>query len=350
MGPHFNVNPYQNRYLATDCGVALVWPFANSQRGEGPYELFLDTNALNNTQWVGLLPSDVRERAILNPWPALMEQWLSNPMFRKEASSRIASMIAPLAKAGIRFRDGFAEKQTELLKKNELQLRTQASLLFPYVAIMKVLARESVGPEEALARLNKFVQAEVPRFSGSVMLIALTVLLKARQSLRLAGDKKPAYSYLESFLAFQPGKKDETDRISIPYLRNRAGDLSLWYAIPMLLQHGYPFVGEPVVVTGDKALHRVILRLLPPGVHGTGQVGFTVLNEELEQEVVSEILRIGGSVKVRQSTTLNERVNQVQELFRLAEGFCEHVEEKAALNEAWKEWCQPGFGMPMALS
>lgn len=52
------------------------------------------------------------------------------------------------------------------------------------------------------------------------MLTALGTLLKGSQSLKLADDSKPAFSYLDSFLAFQPGQKDETDHINVPYLRN----------------------------------------------------------------------------------------------------------------------------------
>lgn len=330
--------------------MALVWPFVNIARGDGPYELFLDTNALTKSNWVTQLPKEVRERAILNPLPALMEQWLSNPAFQDQAVPRITSMTAPLIEVGMRFSKGFAEKQAELLRRNEAQLRAQASLLFPYVAIMKSLTRENIRPEEALARLRELVQEEIPRFSGSIMLIALALLLKARQSLRLAGDSKPAYSFLDSFLAFQPGKKDETDRMSIPYLRNRAGDLSLWYVIPMLLQNGYKFVGEPVVVTGDKALHRVILRVLPAGASQTGQAAFTVAPGELDQRMESEILRIASAVRVRQPMSPDDRAKQVENLFKLAEGFCEHAEERAALRVAWKEWCQPGLGRRMVLS
>jgi len=62
--------------------------------------------------------------------------------------------------------------------------------------------------------------ARIPRFTSAIMLTALGTLLKGSQSLKLADDSKPAFSYLDSFLAFQPGQKDETDHINVPYLRN----------------------------------------------------------------------------------------------------------------------------------
>lgn len=42
--------PYNQRYLATSTGTALVWPFLNAEKGDGPYELFLDTNSLSKTK------------------------------------------------------------------------------------------------------------------------------------------------------------------------------------------------------------------------------------------------------------------------------------------------------------
>lgn len=340
--------PYGDRYLPVDGGIALIWPYANLGKGAGPYELFLDTNALNKTRWAGRLPSELREKAILNPWPALMEQWLSNPEFREKPSARIEGMIAPLADMGIRFREGFADEQTALLRKNETQLRTQCSLLFPYVAIMKSLVREKGSPEDAVARLRELTQADVPRFAACIMLTALAVVLKSRQSLRFAGDDNPAYSYLESFLAFQPGrKKGETDRINVPYLRNRAGDLSLWYAVPMLLQQGYRLVGEPVVVTGDKALHRVIFRALPPLWHENRRIAFTIDPEVLDEASRSKIAEAVAGLRIRQALTDEERARRMKTLFDLAKSWCIHPEERDALDEALHEWWKPGDGLEL---
>jgi len=89
-------------------------------------------------------------------------------------------------------------------------------------------------------------QKDIPRFTSAMMLVALGTLLKSNQSLKLVGDLKPAFSYLDSFLAFQPGQKDETDHINVPYLRNRAGDLNLWLSLPLLRQQGYPKLEEHI--------------------------------------------------------------------------------------------------------
>ena len=250
--------PYDERCIRTAGGTAVVWPFLNAEKGPGPYELFLDTNALSNVQWFAQLPEDLRARCVLNPWPALQEQWLSNPKFRESTTNRIDSMIEGLVRLGASFRDRFAQEQERLLHRNDAALRTQFSLIVPYIAIMKSLLARKVPAEQGLQRLESLVQQDIPRVTSALMLAALGTLLKGGQSIKLDGDSKPAFSYLDSFLAFQPGQKDETDHINVSYLRNRAGDLNLWLGLPLLRQQGYRFVGTPAIVTGDRALHRLI--------------------------------------------------------------------------------------------
>ncbi len=79
--------------------TALVWPFVNVAKGEGPYELFLDTNALARTEWAEQLPAAERVRYTLNPWPALMEQWMSNQKLREspDPAAWVNDRLAPLA-------------------------------------------------------------------------------------------------------------------------------------------------------------------------------------------------------------------------------------------------------------
>lgn len=344
MKINVEATPYAERCFLTKNRTALIWPFINVPKQAGPYELFLDTNAFSKISWIDELPDEIRNQATFNPWPALMEQWLSNFELHLNPVKWIEDTLAPLAAKGVRFREDYAKEQAKLLKNNEAQLKTQWSLLFPYVAIMKVMVQKKIAPADALADLEALVRADVPRFTGNLMLMALIALLKSQQALKFANDEKPAYSYLESFLAFQPGKKDETDRINLPYLRNRSGDLSLWYTLPTLLQKGYKTVGEPVIVTGDKALHRVIFRALPPVAHESGRTAFTISPFELSQSMQTNILELATSVQIRSSTTVKERAGQMGTLFEIAKSYCTFSEEKDALDEGWHEWCCPGFG------
>lgn len=152
--------PYFERCIRTSSGTNIVWPFLNAEKGPGPYELFLDTNALSNVQWFAQLPDEIRAKCVINPWPALLEQWLSNPLFRDSTIDRIDAMIEGLAKLGAPFRDQFAQQQESLLRKNDAALRTQFSLIVPYVAIMKSLLAQKLPAEEALQRLEAMTQRE----------------------------------------------------------------------------------------------------------------------------------------------------------------------------------------------
>ncbi|AUJ14640.1 hypothetical protein [Xanthomonas oryzae] len=323
--------------------TAIVWPFLNAKRGSGPYELFLDTNALVRTGWVLALPPCIRQQAVLNPWPYLLEQWLSNPEFRADPMPRIDTMVEGLKRIGFAFREQFAVQQVAMLQKNDAVLRTQFSLIFPYVAIMKSLISQKLPAETVLAKLDEIVRADIPRFTGLVMLLALTLLLKRRQALKLDGDAKPAYSYLESFLDFHPEKKGEVGQINVPYLRNRAGDLNLWLNLPALRQQGYRFVGTPALVTEDRALHRVILRVLPPVLTESGTMNFSLDANGLDAAICQRIQEVVKPIVVRGPVRPHERELRMFRLFHLAGELCGSAEERAALEDAWQLWCLPGL-------
>lgn len=137
----------------------------------------------------------------------MLDQWLSNPVFRERPEKRINAMIEPFAKMGAGFRERFAQQQEQVLRENEAALKSQFSLIMPYIAIMKSTLTERVRAEEALQRLEMLSKLDIPRFTSAMMLSAMTILLKSKQATKLEGDANTAFSYLESFFAFQPGKK-----------------------------------------------------------------------------------------------------------------------------------------------
>lgn len=341
---------YNQRYLATSTGTVLVWPFLNGEKGEGPYELFLDTNSLSKSKWFGELPGDMRSRCVINPWPALLEQWLSNPVFRANPEQRINAMIEPFADMGAAFREHFARQQVKVLIKNEAALKSQFSLIMPYVAIMKSTLAERVRAEEALQRLEALSKLDIPRFTSAMMLSAMTTLLKSKQATKLEGDANTAFSYLESFFAFQPGKKDEQDFINVPYLRNRAGDLNLWLCLSLLWQQGYSFVGSPAIVTGDKALHRLIVRAIPPVLRLDRKAAFGLAPDGLPPHMAEQIAGILAQVQVRGDITGEEGLTRVTNLFEHAKTCCAEERERQALDEIYADWWRPGFGKEIDLS
>lgn len=344
------VVPYSERCIRTDIGTAVVWPFFNAEKGTGPYELFLDNNALNDVKWFAQLPDEIRKKCVINPWPAIQEQWLSNPQFRESATDRINSMIAPLAEMGAKFRAQFAEEQEILLRKNEAALRTQFSLIVPYVVIMKTLLTQKLSSEQILQHLETLSQIDIPRFTSAFMLTALGSLLKENQNLKLTDDPKPAFSYISSFLAFQPGKKDETDHINVPYLRNRAGDLNLWLCLPQLRMHGYCFEGSPAIVTGDRALYRLIVRVIPPDLRANPGMGFTLLPEGLPMSLCKRIADLTVQIRIRANSTTADQFNRVANLFNLAKSYCTDAREQQALDLIYFEWWHPGSGKTIEMS
>lgn len=343
--------PYAERCIRTSSGTSIVWPFLNTEKGSGPYELFLDTNALCKVQWFTQLPEEIRTKCIINPWPALQEQWFSNPQFRESTIDRIKAMINDLANQGAQFRERFAEDQERLLRKNDLALRTQFTFVVPYVAIMKSLMSHKAPPDQVLQHLEDMAKKDIPRYSAVMMLIALFALLRNSQSLKLIGDSKPAFSYMESFISFQPGQKDETDHINIPYLRNRAGDLNLWLSVPLLRQQGYQFVGTPAIVTGDRALHRLIVRAIPPVLCTTQAMAFFPSQDEgLPICMHQRIVDFAKSIHARITSTTDEQLVRMSNLFNLAKTYCSDPREREALDQMFSEWWSPGFSRKFDLS
>jgi hypothetical protein len=276
---------------------------------------------------------------------AVQEQWISNPCFRNDPETRINGWISNLEKYSVKFRAGYACDQVQLLMKNERALRSQFSSVVPFIAIMKCLLMQKMQVDESLAHLKEMGQSDIPRFVGAIMLTALGVALKKQQSFKLEGDPKPAYSYLSSFLDFQPAAKDEGDHMNVSYLRNRAGDLNTWLALPALRQLGYPIGGNSALATGDKALHRVIFRAIPPVMTPTGATCFSVAPNELCQEAFDRVAGVALSLRAREKPTLHEQLARMKTVFSLAKAWTNDQRERDALDEVFFEWWLPGHGV-----
>lgn len=340
--------PYLQRCLRTESGTAVIWPFINVKRSGGEVELFLDNNALTRSDWLSELPDDLLRDCVVNPWMAIQEQWFSNPCFRNDSKIRIDGWIDNLAQYGVKFRTGYASDQVQFLMKNEEALRRQFSSVVPFVAIMKCLLSQKMTDDESLARLTEMGQSDIPRFTGAIALTALVVALKKQQSFKWESDPKPAYSYLASFLNFHPADKAESDYMNVPYLRNRAGDLNMWLALPLLRQLGYPIGGHSALVTGDKALHRVIFRVIPPVMTPTGMTGFSVAPNELGQEAFDRVAGVVRSLQIRGMPTLDEQLARMKTVFNLAKALTNDLRERDALDEVYSEWWLPGHGVEIS--
>lgn len=259
-------------------------------------------------------------------------------------------MIASLEQSGAKFRDGFAEEQMLLLHKFDAALRSNFSLVMPYVAIMKSLLSQKLTADEIMAHLAALAKQDVPRFTSSIMLTALGALLKGKQAFKLTDDPKTAFSYLESFLAFHMEGKNEGDHINVSYLRNRAADLNLWLSVPLLRQSGYSFIGTPAIVTGDRALYRLIIRVISPVLQQSRAMNFCMNSSELPTALCEKVGRLVQLVQVRsRPPTLDEQRARIVNLFNAAKAFSTDAREHQVLDEVFSTWWLPGHGKTICL-
>ena len=331
--------PYANRiYFPNNGAAAVIRPFCDrAPTLTGPIELVLDNNALLHPEWLTSLPKG--RELILSPYLAIAEQWLSNPDFRIDAESRINEFIGKFEKLGARFRTGYAGELATQLSQNDAQLKYQHAVTFGYIAICRKLLDLKWTEEKASRWLAELSREDVPRFSGCLLLASLVIFLKNRQSICLPQDDALAYSYLQTFLAFHPKKKGEANYITEAYLRNRAGDLALWYGVPLLTEQSLAWGGEPVIVTEDKALHRLLFRLIPP-VYGTGkQIGFSPAYREMATGDWNGWHAIVSQLNFEFAAPLeSEKALRLRKLFEKAEELCFKQEEKDELALAYKNW------------
>nr|WP_063574268.1 hypothetical protein [Luteibacter rhizovicinus] len=344
--------PYAERMKVTETGgTALIWPFLDQVPGTGALELVLDNNALSNTTWLVEHQQALAGRPLtINPWLALVEQWLSNPKFKEAPAQRIDGFLKPLENLGVNFGDSYAQAQAELLQRNDAQLKFQFAITFGYVAILKKLMDGPKGTSSQWDRLRELSYADVPRMSACLLLGSAVLFFKERQSLCLEGDSATAMSYLSTFFAYQPARKNEPNYISQTYLRNRGGDLALWYSLPMLNTTNMARVGDPVVVTKDRALYRFIFRLLP-AVRGTGSVIqiSPAFNELPEADAWAWRERIDQLNFQFAPPTEETKLRRLKNLFTFAKECCSQEVERRELDAAWSGWIEPGIGKAFCL-
>lgn len=334
---------YEDRIWPLLGGFALIWPFRNRAKGPGPYELFLDNNALARGDWLKELEPEIRGKVVLNPMLAWAEQWLSNPLFRANVEERVAGFIEPFVEAGIRFPADYAKTQALSLTANETAWRTQWMLVYLYVVLLYRITKARKGddvPERLLAELKC---QDVPMFNGCIMLCCLGSYLRANQAMRLVGDSNAAYSYLNSFISLHGGGKGESE-FDENYLRNRAGDLSVWYMLGALLQNGFQAAGEPVLVTQDKALTKLILRCVPGYLDPGGLMTFTFDERPFDAAHGTAILdRIKATVGTPRPNLDRVVMLQRMDTLRLYVKKGADAQLSDAVDRVWNGWLAPGF-------
>ncbi|RWX74902.1 hypothetical protein EPK99_23465 [Neorhizobium lilium] len=337
--------PYAERLIALSGGPALIWPYYNILPDEGPFEIAPDSNCYRNPAWVEQLPSSMpRHNVIVNLLPALTEEWLANEKFRIDPERWIMDIVVHYEERGVCFRGSYATDLANMLRKHADAQRYNWTLLFYYVAIIKKLL-EKRNVEEAMQELVKVSNADVPRAGMMLSLGALSLFLKRNQRLRLPGDPKLAYSFVQRFFDFQPGQKGEVDHLSVAYLRNRSLDLGMYYFFPAITSLGQQPVGETIIATRDAPLQRLIFRVLPFLFDPTAapDVPTSIAVEEFASDDGLAFFEWRSRLNKKFEPPLNEdqRLKRLANLADYAKGLCDMSDEKDALDEVWREWTLP---------
>ncbi|MGH1499927.1 hypothetical protein ACRBEF_10400 [Yersinia proxima] len=334
---------FSERIIKLPSGFSLIWPFRNVSKSVGPYELFIDNNALVTSRWFTELEASIKIKTVLSPSHALSEQWLSNPLFRDNAVERIKKFLTPFVNEGVLFESGYAEKCAHLLKMNEKESRSQWMIIYLYVVLLYRIVsskKDDIHPKQLLMELN---QIDVPRFNGCIMLCTLAGYLKENKTIKLIGDNKTAFSYIASFIDLHTRNKNESN-VDERYLRNRVGDLSMWLYLPMLMQHGYKKAGELVVVTQDNVLKNFVFRCFPGVLIEDGQMAFSFDERSFESNHSENIMK-----RILANTNISfqpvDRKKQLEKLSRLKTHVIEGAEAAliAEVDKVWDEWLVPGF-------
>ena len=299
--------------------------------------------ATTTSNWFDELEIPIKEKSILSPFHALSEQWLSNPSFKENSEKRIEEFIVPFINKGVLFENNYANKWAGLLNGNDQESRTQWMMSYLYVVLLYRIVSSKKGDAKPNELLSSLKEHDVPRFNGCIMLCTLAQYLKENKNIKIMGDKKPAFSYISSFVDLHERNKSESS-VDESYLRNRAGDLSMWLYLPLLIQQNYQQAGEPVVVTQDKALKKLIFRCIPSVRTQDGRMAFSFDENSFESEHSEEILqRIQANICTPNPP--ENRDEQLNKLNRLKNYVVEGAEADLVteVNNVWDEWIVPGF-------
>ena len=334
---------YEKRCLELPSGFNIIWPFRNQARGFSATELMLDNNALSRSVWLKEASGITGSSISVTPMHALSEQWLSNPDFKANGKKKIESLFSPFVKFGLKFEEDYAENLIRLLKTNETAFRSQWMLSYLYALLLYRIVSSSKGDRTAEDLLFTLHEKNVPVFAGCNMLCVLASYLKDNPQVKMIGDDKPAFSYIAGFSALHKAKKNEA-KPNEHYLRNRAGDLSMWMYIPLLIQVGYQNIGQMAVVTSDKALKKLIFRCLPPVLLQSRQMAFSFDERSFEPVHSKAILK-----RMEQLSGKAGKITSRNNMLHKLENLKTHVLVDAdddlinSAEKVWGDWVVPGF-------
>jgi hypothetical protein len=351
--------PYAKRcWKSSTSEFFYIAPFGDAERDTQLVELILDNNAFikSTVNTDALLGAKCIPQIMgfgINPWLALAEQWFSNPLFwsnsstpHEPAASELIDKFLKITKSlGIPFADDFAAQTIANLRRRDHELRACLGILFAYLAAIRAIQRKKARLEDKLARFKAFSASDIPKFNGLNCLAMLTFYFQANRSVR-GGDDAQVISFLDSF--FERGK-GEPEEMTAPYLRNRAADLWLWYAMPLLFQGksqtGWAAQSTPIVVTADKFLASIPFRFIPPRLIKVGEderFEFHFCPDGVDSDHQAQLMDI--FISAQEPT--GPRPSAGDKARRMANLYCEARQildktDRPGFESAWQEWVLP---------
>lgn len=346
---------YSNRCWKAKAGKFFyIQPFADAPFGTELVELILDNNAFiestknkNALIGAGCIPN-IRE-IVVNPFPALAEQWVSNPQFWSNRRSPLehpqSKLISDFVKVadsiGVKYPANYSEIMIGNLRDGDASIRSDLGVLYGYLAAIRSIQQKKAKLDDKLRQFKDLLITGIPRFNGLIGLAVLTFYFQANRNVTDESGKQ-VISFLDSF--FSP-KGEEPDSISMQYLRNRGADLWSWYLMPRIYQGKnieiLALSGTPILVTADKFLASIPFRFMPPTIGKTGNgscLEFRFSPDGVSDEHQRNLLDIYKAVamEARPDTLPSEQSNRMDSLFKKVYDML-NLEDKPGFHSAW-EW------------
>lgn len=332
-----------------------IQPFADVLLPTQYVELILDNNAFieasnNATIYKSAVAIPDIKGCAVNPFPALAEQWVSNPSFlasvidqqESPSSGLLSNFVHVATGVGLRFEHEYTSQQIRNLQQYEKTIRQNFGVLFGYLAVIRFIQQRKARLEEKLDRLADFISHDIPVFNGLICLAVLTFYAQANRRVTMENGKQ-LISTIDSFYA---QKDEEKSYLTPAYLRNRAADLWLWYMMPFLYQgksyDSLASAGTPIVVTADKFVASVPFRFIPPTIIKT-QTGsrfeFRFSPDGLEETHQASLISLCEKFckPTSKETELDIQQRKLENLFVQALEILD-AENKPGFEEAWNIW------------
>lgn len=342
-------------WKSNDSTFFYIQPFQNSGLSTTYVELFLDNNVFcESTKSAKPFKDAICIKNIrginVNPYPALVEQFLSNPQLRSHndidgqpSSTRIQEFVKICGSIGVRFEENYDSKMLKSIQSEQADSKFNIAILFGFVAIIKVLYDSKIDFEKKVGTLVDLSHQGVPNLRALLTLGVLAFYFQKNRSVIFRDTEKQIVSYFDSFFAF---KKKEGRYITARYLRNRSSDLWIWYLMPSLFKNTAHFdpqrTGTPIVVTADKFLAQIPFRLVPPLLNQNSgdkslTFGFSAqgLDEDIQLDISNYLEKINmpPDCKVRDF----DKAKALKPLYLFALKIV-NEKERAEIITTWVEW------------